>query len=155
MDPMDQVPWEDVIAVRGIPGEELQPFVQRDAPDIEGRSPAEAVKTVYDDWKETLGEDRTLDDQGAAYLIAYLLEHRGVIHLADTDAFGGSLLDRKPDDERLRELFHEEERTLWWIAIECGVHHSLVSRWLYEADIPLLARNLGDETAEKLAARAQ
>ncbi|ELZ12214.1 hypothetical protein C479_05383 [Halovivax asiaticus JCM 14624] len=153
MDSTESVPWADVIAVRGVPGEELQPFVQRDAPDLDGRSPAEAVKVVYDDWKETLGDERTLDDQGAAYLIAYLLEHRGVIHLDDTDAFGGSLLDRKPDDERLRELFHDEERTLWWIGVECGVHHSLVSRWLYEADIPLLARNLNDETVRKLPKR--
>ncbi|MFC3960082.1 hypothetical protein [Halovivax cerinus] len=155
MDSTEPVPWEDVIAVRGVPGEELQPFIQRDVPDVDGLAPADAVKTVYDDWKGTLGEDRTLDDQGAAYLIAYLLEHRGVIRLDETDAFGGSLLDRRPDDEQLRDLFHEEERTLWWIAVECGVHYSLVSRWLYEADIPLLARNLADETAETLAERAQ
>lgn len=155
MDPMDPVPWADVIAVRGVPGEELQPFIQRDVADLDGLAPADAVKMVSDDWTETLGEERTLDDQGAAYLIAYLLEHRGVIDLADAEAFDGPLLERKPDDERLRELFHEEGRTLWWIAVECGVHHALVSRWLYEADIPLLARNLTDETREKLAARAQ
>ncbi len=153
MDQMDPVPWEDVIAVRGVPGEELQPFVQRHAPDFDDETPAEAVKTVYDDWKESLGENRTLDDQGAAYLIGYLLEHRGAIHLEAGDGFGGSLLERKPDDERLRTMFHEEELTQWWIAIECGVHYALVSRWLYEADIPLLARNLGEETMAKITER--
>ena len=145
MDPMEPVPWTDVIAVRGIPGEAVQPFVQRDAPELPDE-PAKAVKIVYDDWKTSLGDDRTLDDQAAAYLIAYLLEHRGAIHLDETDALGGSLLERRPSDERLRELFHDQERTLWWIAIECGVHHALVSRWLYEADIPLCRRNLGEET---------
>ena len=153
MDPMGPVPWTDVIAVRGIPGEEVQPFVQRDAPELPDE-PAKSVKIVYDDWKTSLGDDRTLDDQAAAYLIAYLLEHRGAIHLDETDALGGSLLERRPSDERLRELFHDQERTLWWIAIECGVHHALVSRWLYEADIPLLRRNLGDETARLVDERS-
>ena len=154
MEPMEPVPWEDVIAVRGIPGEEDQPFVQRDVDDVADAHPADAVKTVYDDWKETLGDDRGLDDQGAAYLIAYLLEHRGAIRLEEGDAFGGSLLDRRPDDERLRELVHERARPLWWIAIECGVHHALVTRWCYEADVPLLGRNFGEETTKKLAERA-
>lgn len=154
MDPMEPVPWEDVIAVRGVPGEELQPFVERHAADVADDDPADAVKTVYDDWKVSLGDDRTLDDQGAAFLIAYLLEHRGAIHLDEADAPGGSLLDRRPDDERLRELFHERERTLWWIAIEYGVHYTLVTRWLYEADVPLLGRNLSEETARLIEERA-
>lgn len=150
MDPMEPVPWDDVIAVRGIPGEEVQPFVGRHAPDLADESPADAVEIVYDDWKGSLGDDRRLDDQGAAFLIAYLLEHRGVIHLTETGALGGSLIERRPDDEFLRELFHERERTMWWIAVECGVHHALVARWLYEADVPLLRRNLTEEIARRV-----
>ena len=154
MDPMEPVPWDDVIAVRGIPGEEVQPFVQRHVEEFDdGIDPAEAVERVYNDWKSSLGDERTLSDQGAAFLIAYLLEHRGAISLTDVEGVGGSLLDRRPEDERLRTLFHEEERTGWWIAIEYGVHHELVSRWLYEADIPLLWRNLGEETKAKVTER--
>jgi len=147
MDPMEPVPWEDVIPVSGTPGVELEPFVERHADDVRGDPPADAVKTVYDDWKAERFEETGLSAQAAAFLIAYLLEHRGAIEF---DGPMPSPVDRRPDPDRLRELVHDEEKTLWWIAIERGVHYSLVTRWCYEADVPLLRRNFTDETFERI-----
>lgn len=147
---MDPVPWNDLEAVSGPPADELAAYVE--AADESTESDAfDAVKRVYDEWKADLGDDRSLPDQGAAFVVAYLLEREGVIDLADSPQ--GSLLARRPSADRLRELFWEREYTLWWMAVELGVHYSLVTVWLWEADVPLAERNLSDATKKQLEAR--
>lgn len=86
-------------------------------------------------------------DQGVAYVFAYLLEKTGQF---DAAGMMTSIDSRRPDDDTLGELFWEQERVPWWIAVEYGVHYSLVMYWLWEADIPLMRRNIPDEQFEKL-----
>lgn len=66
-----------------------------------------------------------------------------------------SIVKRRPTNERLRELFWEQERTLWWIGILAGVHPSLVTYWFYENDIPLMERNYTEESMEKIRAHRE
>lgn len=150
MDPMDPIPWADVLPVTGTPGVEVEPFVDRHADAVREDPPAVAVKTVYDDWKDERVAETDLSAQAAAFLIAYLLEHRGAVEF---DGPMPSLVERRATPDRLRELVHDEEKTLWWIAVERGVHYALVTRWCYEADVPLLRRNFTDETFERIQER--
>ncbi|MFB6219177.1 MAG: hypothetical protein ABEH77_08405 [Halobacteriaceae archaeon] len=144
MSDLEPVPWDAIEAAVGPPADDVRPYVDALGEEVAGEPPATAVKTVYDAWKGDLGEDRTTADQGAAYVIAYLLERRGHTE--------GVLLDRKPGPERLRELFWEREHTLWWMAVETGVHYALVSYWLYEESVPLARRNLTTDTREQVDA---
>ena len=150
MDEMDPVPWDDLEAVSGPPADELSAYVEAADGTVESDA-FDAVKRVYDEWKADRGDDRSLPDQGAAFVVAYLLEREGVIDLADSPQ--GSLVARRPSADRLCELFWEREYTLWWMAVELGVHYSLVTVWLWEADVPLAGRNITAETKEQIEAR--
>lgn len=170
MGEFDPVSWDTVEAVLGAPTVEIGGYVDRLAPDVRDEEPFVAVKTVYDAWKRDLGADRTLPDQGAAFVVAYCLERDGVISLdadeersagfgaragADAGVGVGSLVDRRPDRERLRELVWEREETMWWIAVRYGVHWTLVNHWLYEDDIPLMERNFGEESLARIRAHRE
>jgi hypothetical protein len=147
---MNPVPWSEIEAASGPPSAtEVEAYVEELGTDVRDRDAYEAVKTVYDEWKTDLGEDRQLPDQGAAFVIAYLLEREGLVDLSDAPQ--GSLVERQPETDRLRELFWEREQTMWWMAVELGVHYSLVTFWLWEADVPLAERNLSDETIRRIA----
>lgn len=154
---MDPVPWEDIEAAIGPPtATEVVEYVeewQDETSLLDPPEPYEGVKEVYDEWKSDLGEERQLSDQGAAYVITYLLERDRAIDLRGRGQ--GTLLKRYPGKEQLRELFWDEEKTLWWMAVELGVHYSLVTFWLWEADIPLAERNLSDETVQQIAEESE
>ena len=148
---MDPVAWEEIEAATGPPSAtEVGEYVEEMADDVAHCDAYEAVKAVYDEWKTDLGEARSLPDQGASFVVAFLLEREGVIDLSDAPQ--GSLVERYPGEDELRERFWEREQTLWWIAVELGVHYSLVTFWLWEADIPLAERNLSDETMRQVEA---
>jgi hypothetical protein len=154
---MDPVAWDDVEAATGPPSatgvmEYVEAFGGEIADDEFG-SAYEAVKTVYDEWKTDQGEARSLPDQGAAFVVAYRLEHEGLLDLSDSPQ--GSLVERHPGRDELHERFWDEEQTLWWMAVELGVHFSLVTFWLWEADIPLAERNLSDETMRQVEAHRE
>lgn len=68
-----------------------------------------------------------------------------VQHREDT---AGPTLARRPEDETLEHWFWDEQQVPWWIAVRCGVHYSLVQYWLYEADIPVMRRNVPDRLLE-------
>jgi hypothetical protein len=149
---MDPVAWDDIEAATGPPSAaEVEEYVEAMRDDVAEGNAYEAVKTVYDEWKTDLGEARSLPDQGAAFVVAYLLEREGVIDLSDSPQ--GSLVERRPSEDRLRERFWDEEQTLWWMAVELGVHYSLVTFWLWEEDVPLAERNLSDETMRQVEAQ--
>jgi hypothetical protein len=147
MTDLEPVSWDAIEAAVGPPADDVLPYVEALADEVAGDPPAVAVKTVYDAWKAGLGEDRSTDDQGAAYVIAYLLERQSA--LGD---WSHSLTGRKPGRERLHELFWEREHTLWWMAVEAGVHYTLLTYWLYEESVPLARRNLTAETREAIDA---
>lgn len=104
--------------------------------------PYVAVKAIHDALSGDLGADVSVPDQGEVFLVAYLLEKRGVVAPGGgaDDPFP-SLVDLDADGERLEELFWERERTMWWLAVRPGVHWVLVRYWLYEDDVPLRERN--------------
>lgn len=148
MGEFDPVSWAEVEAVSGPPAEDVTPYVEEMADEIADLPPDEAVRTIYDAWKAELGGERSTPDQGAAFVIAYLLEERGQV----SNEASWSVADRRPSAERLRELFWDEAETMWWIATRRGVHWALVSYWLWEDDVPLMERNLTAETAERVRA---
>jgi hypothetical protein len=153
---MDPVAWADVEAATGPPAAtEVVEYVEAwlsEADLCYPPEPYDAAKEIYDEWKTDLGEDRRLPDQGAAFVITYLLERERAIDLRGRGQ--GTLLKRHPGADELREMFWEQEQTLWWMAVESGVHYSLVTYWLWEEDIPLAERNLSDETARRIAAES-
>ena len=63
-----------------------------------------------------------------------------------------SIVERRPETDRLEELFWERERTLWWIGLLVGVHPSLVTYWFYEDNIPLMERNFTEDSLEQIRA---
>lgn len=146
----DPVSWETRESALGSPAEEVEEYVDRLAADVRSEQPYVAVKAVHDALSEDLAdEERSVPGLGEVFITAYLLEKRGVIEPED----GGehpSLVARRPSTERLRELFWERERTLWWVGIVTGVHPSLVTYWLYEDDIPLMERNYTAEAMERI-----
>lgn len=149
MGDFDPVSWETVEAAIGPPAPAITASVDRFRDQIAGADPYDAVKVIHDALADTEG-DRTVPGLGDPFLIAYLLEKDGIIS-PDGDETGGdyrSIVERRPEDERLMELFWARERTLWWIGVLAGVHPSLVTYWFYEADIPLMERNY---TAESMA----
>jgi len=149
---MDPVPWDEVEAATGPPAAaEVEPYVEELKDELADPDPPddyEAVKMVYDAWKTDLGEERSLSDQGAAYVVTYLLERERIIDLRGRRQ--GTLLKRRPDPDELRERFWDDEQTLWWMAVESGVHYALVTYWLWEANVPLAERNLSDETLARV-----
>jgi len=151
MGAFDPVPWETIEAIIGPPAPEVTEHVEQMQEEVHGKDPYDAVKTIHDALYEDDG-DRTVPSLGEPFITAYLLEKNGVITTGDDNAGGEycSIVERRPSRERLRELFWERERTLWWIGILVGVHPSLVTYWCYEDDIPLMERNYTEEAMEQI-----
>ncbi|MCU4754516.1 hypothetical protein OB919_21535 [Halobacteria archaeon AArc-curdl1] len=154
MGTFDPVSWETVEATIGPPAPEVTEHVEKMRDEVYGIAPYDAVKTIHD----ALYADevnRTVPNLGEPFVTAYLLEKQGIISPNDDDAPENeyrSLVERRPDSERLRELFWERERTLWWIGVMAGIHPSLVTYWFYEDDIPLMERNFSEESLEQIHA---
>ncbi|WP_436935168.1 hypothetical protein [Halovenus marina] len=150
MGEFDPVSWDVREAALGPPAPEVTALVEQMQDTVHEMDPYDAVKTIHD---ALYADDveRTVPSLGEPFITAYLLEQNGIID-PDDEADGAypSLVDRRPSDERLRELFWERERTLWWIGLVTGVHPSLVTYWFYEADIPLMERNYADESLEQI-----
>lgn len=148
----DPVSWETRAQALGDPAAEVEEYVGRLAADVRGEEPYAAVKAVHDALSEDLAdEERSVPGLGEVFITAYLLEKRGVIDPEEGSEYP-SLVARRPSPDRLRELFWDRERTLWWIGIVTGVHPSLVTYWLYEDDIPLMERNYTTEAMERIRA---
>lgn len=171
MGEFDPVPWEVVEAAVGPPASVVVAQAERMREEVRGQTPYEAVKTVHDALYE-LDEDPSVPNLADPFIIAYILEKEGVVSADDDgdddgnsdanadgndgktgrDAEYASLVERRPSDERLRELFWERERTLWWIGLLAGVHPTLVTYWFYEADIPLMERNFSESSMAEIRA---
>lgn len=149
----DPVPWETREAVLGPPAPEITEIVDRMGDDVRGADPYDAVKTLHDRLYE-VDRERTVSSSGEPFVTAYLLEKEGLLapEEDDPDSTYRSLVGRRPSRERLRELFWEQERTLWWIGVLTGVHPSLVTYWFYEYDIPLMERNYSEESLAEIEA---
>lgn len=155
MGEFDPVPWEAIEATSGPPAREVSALVDEMAEEVYDEDPYDAVKAIHDAlYDEDI--ERTVPSLGEPFVTAYLLEREGVITPGD-DAGGEyrSIVERRPDGDRLRELFWERKRTLWWIGLLVGVHPSLVTYWMYEDDVPLMERNLTDESLEAVRAYRQ
>lgn len=151
MGDFDPVSWETSEAALGPPASEVTELVDQMQGEVHGTDPYEAVKTLHDALYED-GVDRTVPSLGEPFITAYLLEKNGIITPESDDPRSEyrSIVERRPPNERLRDLFWERERTLWWIGILAGVHPSLVTYWFYENDIPLMERNYTDESMEQI-----
>lgn len=147
MGEFDPVPWETAERAVGAPAAEITAMVGEMAGDVSDEPPYAAVTAIHDALDTA---ERSVPSAGEPFVTAYLLEKEGVIAPEEGDY--RSLVDRRPGDEVLRELFRERERTLWWIGLLAGVHPSLVTYWLYEADVPLMERNYGEESMERIRA---
>lgn len=153
MGKFDPVSWEIIEAVTGAPATDVREYIDQLQDSVSDDDPYEAVKTIHDTISADLGSDCSVPDQGEVFITAYLLEQRGIIASNDDDPTEfPSLVARRPDSHRLHELFWEQKRTMWWIAIQRGVHWALVRYWLYEDDIPLQERNFTDTTMEQIRA---
>lgn len=152
MGAFDPVSWGTIETAIGPPASEITVHVEQLQEEVTGADAYEAVKTVHDAIDES-GVDRTVSSVGEPFVTAYLLERAGVIAPAE-DAPDGyrSIVHRRPETDRLRHLFWDEKRTLWWIGLLAGVHPALVTYWLYEDDIPLMERNFTDDSMEKIRA---
>lgn len=154
MSEFDPVSWETSVAALGPPASEITELVEHMQGEVHDKEPYDAVKTLHD----TLYEDeveRTVPSLGEPFITAYLLEKNGVI-VPGNDETGSeyrSIVERRPTTDRLRELFWEKQRTLWWIGILSGVHPSLVTYWFYEHDIPLMERNYTGESMAQIRAQ--
>lgn len=148
MDAFDPVSWGAIEEVRGPPAAEVAARVEAMASKLEGEKPYVAVKAVHDALASGT-EERSVPGLADPFITAYLLEKRGVIS-PDTVNDYRSLVERRPSTERLRELFWEEQRTLWWIGVVTGVHPSLVTYWCYEDNIPLMERNISEDALEQI-----
>lgn len=156
MGDFDPVRWGTVEAALGPPAAEVTAMVERMQGEVYGEDPYDAVKTLHDALYEA-DMERTVPSLGEPFITAYLLEKYGVIS-PDVDGDRSeypSIVERRPPDKRLRELFWEREWTLWWIGIIAGVHPSLVTYWFYEADIPLMERNYTEESMEQIRAHRE
>lgn len=149
MGEFDPVSWETAERAVGAPAAEVTAMVDEMGEAMEGADepPYEAVKAIHDALDTA---ERSVPSAGEPFVTAYLLEKEEII--APEDGEYRSLVDRRPSAERLRELFWDRGRTLWWIGLLAGVHPSLVTYWLYEADIPLMERNYGEESMERIRA---
>ena len=150
MGAFDPVPWETVEAAIGPPAAAVTDYVDRLEGDVHGEEPYAAVKAIHDALAAN-DVERSVPGLGDPFLVAYLLEKRGVIDPHEEGEYR-SLVARRPSDDRIEELFHEREYTLWWIATLTGVHPSLVTYWCWEADVPLLERNFGEESMAAIRA---
>lgn len=152
MSAFDPVAWEAVEATIGPPAPEVTAYVERLGDEVYENDPYDAVKTIHDALYAD-DVDRTVPSLGEPFITAYLLEKRGIVAPGDdSENDYRSLVERRPDGDRLEELFWERERTLWWIGLVVGVHPSLVTYWFYEDDIPLMERNYTAESMEQIRA---
>ena len=153
MGDFDPVSWETSEAALGPPAAEVTELVEQLQGEVHERDPYNAVKTLHDALYEK-DVDRTVPSLGEPFITAYLLEKNDIITPENDDRRSEyrSIVNRRPSKERLRELFWERERTLWWIGILAGVHPSLVTYWFYENNIPLMERNYTDESMEQIRA---
>lgn len=152
MGDFDPVTWDAIEAAFGPPAPEVTEYVDRLRDEVYEKDPFDAVKTIHDALYDD-EVDRTVPSLGEPFITAYLLEREGVIDPeAASEREYRSLVDRRPDGERLRELFWERERTLWWIGLLTGVHPSLVNYWFYEDDVPLMERNFTAESMDRIRA---
>lgn len=152
MSDFDPVTWETIEAVFGPPAPEVTEHVERMKGELYDETPYDAVKIVHDAlYDETV--ERTVPSLGEPFITAYLLEKAGVITPGEgaEDEYR-SLLERKPNRQRLEEHFWEHRHTLWWIGLLYGVHASLVNFWFYEDDIPLMERNFAAESMAQIRA---
>lgn len=149
MGEFDPVPWEVAERAVGAPAAEVTAMVDEmgEAMEDADESPYEAVKAIHDALDDA---ERSVPSPGEPFVTAYLLEREGII--APEGGEYRSLVERRPSGETLRELFRDRGRTLWWIGVLTGVHPSLVTYWLYEEDIPLMERNYGAESLERIRA---
>lgn len=150
MGKFDPVPWDTVEDAFGPPAPEVRAHVDRLGEEFDDDGPYEAVKAIHDALYDE-DVERTVPGLGEPFITAYLLEKDGII--APSDEAGceyPSLVARRPDADRLEELFWGQRRTLWWIGLLCGVHASLVKFWLYEDGIPLMERNFTAESMEQI-----
>lgn len=143
MGDLDPVEWDEVLAVVGPPAPVVEERVAELGPDLRGEDPYEAVKAVHDALASDPDAAPTPPDQAEVEITTYLLEKRGVVAFESEDA---SVLARRPDPDRLRELSWDPPRTMWWLGVRLGVHWATVRYWLYEDGIPLKERNFGAET---------
>lgn len=153
MGSFDPVSWEAIEATTGPPASEVTEHIEKMRDEVYDIGPYNAVKAIHD---ALYADDvtRTVPNLGEPFITAYLLEKQGIIS-PDDDAFENayrSLVERRLDSERLRELFWDRERPLWWIGIIAGVHPSLVTYWFYEDDIPLMERNFAEESLKQIRA---
>lgn len=151
MDPKAPIEWEELESVRSSP--QLREIFEehRDAAAAEPTMEA-AVDRLYRIRRREY--DVAAPDQGVAYVFAYLLESADVFEpsraFASRDSVAASLRSRRPDTSTLEDLFWEREQVPWWIAVQYGVHYSLVQYWLWEDGIPLMRRNVPDSQFEQL-----
>ena len=151
MGDFDPVTWKTIEAAFGPPAPEVAARVERLRDDVSDEDPYVAVKTIHDSLYDE-GVERTVPSLGEPFVTAYLLEKAGIIAPSDgdTEREYRSLVARRPDGDRLEELFWERKRTLWWIGLLVGVHASLVKYWLYEEDIPLMERNFTERSMDRI-----
>lgn len=149
MGALDPVSWDAIEAVAGPPAPEVTARVEARGEDLRGEDPYVAVKTIHDELAGETGPDAAVPDQGEVFITTYLLERDGVI---TPDGDVPSIVDRRPDEERLRELFWGETLTMWWIAVLTGTHWALVRYWLHEDGVPLRERNFSAETVAEIRA---
>lgn len=156
MAPTDPVPWEPLVDLGQHTCLQCEAVFEDRRGDLDpGWDRETAVDRLYEWWHDRHGDDLG-NEQGGVYVFAYLLEREGLVEPGVEPTVGGgvpaSLVARRPDDATLERWFWDAEQVPWWIAVRCGVHYSLVQYWLYEADVPLMRRNVPDRLLEQVDA---
>lgn len=154
MDPKSPVEWDDLAALRPEPNCKAVFSAHRDELSTVDTLEA-AVNHLYEELHIEYNDDERVPDQGAAFIFAYLVEQADLASFADGSSSNGtftplSLADRKPNADRLRHLFWEQEMVPWWIAVRFGVHYSLAIYCMWEANIPLMRRNVPADTLAQI-----
>lgn len=153
MGPTDPVPWAPLAELGAHTCLQCEAVFEDRRDELGGdRDRETAVARLYEWWHDAYG-DEVGAEQGGAYVFAYLLEREGIVdpgeqHAGDDAPLPASLIDRRPDAATLERWVWDDEQVFWWIAVRCGVHYSLVQYWLYEADVPLMRRNVPDRLLE-------
>ena len=158
MAPTDPVPWEPLVELGEHTCLQCEAVFEDCREDLDPEWDREtAVATLYEWWHDAYGDD-VGNEQGGAYVFAYLLERGGTVDPGEAPAVDGgapaSLRGRRRDDATLERWVWTDGQVLWWIAVRCGVHYSLVQYWLYEADVPVMRRNVPDRLLAEVDARA-
>jgi hypothetical protein len=157
MSATDPVSWDPLVELGVHTSLQCEALFERRRDDLDPDWDREtAVARLYEWWHETAGDDPG-NEQGGVYVFAYLLERERLVDPrkgpdAGDFAIPPAILARRPDDATLERWFWDEEQVPWWIAVRCGVHYSLVQYWLYEADIPVMRRNVPDQVLEQVDA---